>query len=82
MYYLHSRDGLEVDLVIEEGGKLHLFEIKTAQTITPKHAHSLKRLMDERGAEIASAGILSCTSESYTVSSRIANYAWKHVLGV
>ncbi|PKP54778.1 GTP-binding protein, partial [Candidatus Atribacteria bacterium HGW-Atribacteria-1] len=32
MYYLRSRDGLEVDLVIEIGGFLHLFEIKSSMT--------------------------------------------------
>ena len=36
MYYLRSRDGLEVDLLIELGDKLHLFEIKSSMTITPK----------------------------------------------
>ncbi len=52
MYYLRSRDGLEVDLVIELAGKLHLFEIKSSMTITPKHASSLLKMIKESGQMI------------------------------
>ena len=30
LYYLRTRDDLEVDLVLESGGKLHLFEVKSS----------------------------------------------------
>jgi hypothetical protein len=38
MYYVRSRDGLEVDLVVDLANRLHLFEIKGAATITDRHA--------------------------------------------
>src|SRR4030042_214849 len=44
VYYLRTRDGLEVDLVVELGQKLHLFEIKSSMTIFPRHASSLLRI--------------------------------------
>lgn len=37
MYFLRSRDGLEIDLIIEREGKLHSFEIKSTMTIYPKY---------------------------------------------
>ncbi|MBU1262459.1 ATP-binding protein [bacterium] len=80
LYYLRSRDGLEIDLVIEQGGKLHLFEIKSTMTITPKHAVSLSRLMEELGGDVASAGIISCCEENFVIKGNIINYSWKNIL--
>jgi len=80
MYYLRSRDGLEVDLVIDLASRLHLFEIKGAATITDRHAVSLKRLTDELQSQVQSAGIISCTPESFRVTGKIMNYAWTDVL--
>ncbi|MBU0600069.1 ATP-binding protein [bacterium] len=81
LYYLRSRDGLEIDLVIEQEGKLHLFEIKSTMTITPKHAVSLSRLREELGSDVASAGIISCSEENFVIKGNIINYGWKNVLG-
>ncbi len=82
LYYLRSRDGLEIDLVIEQEGKLHLFEIKSTMTITPKHAVSLSRLREELGLDVASAGIISCCEENFVIKENIINYGWKNVLTV
>ena len=80
MYYLRSRDGLEVDLVIDWASRLHLFEIKGAATITDRHAVSLKKLMDELPSQVQSAGIISGTAESFRVTGEIMNYGWNDVL--
>jgi predicted AAA+ superfamily ATPase len=82
MYYLRSRDGLEIDLVIELGGKIHLFEIKSAMNITPKHAVSLKRVMDELGSRVKTAGIISCSEDNFLISKNICNYNWKNILSI
>jgi predicted AAA+ superfamily ATPase len=82
MYYIRSRDGLEVDLVIDVGNKLHLFEIKSSMTITSRHASSLKKLADELGSLVATAAIISCTSENFRVVSNIANFGWQNILGM
>lgn len=42
LYYLRNKNGLEVDLAIENSQKLNLFEIKTTRTPTPKHITPLK----------------------------------------
>ncbi len=80
MYYLRSRDGLEIDLVIDWAGRLHLFEIKGAATITDRHTVSLKKLMDELPSQVQSAGIISGTAESFRVTGEIMNYGWNDVL--
>ncbi len=81
MYYLRSRDGLEIDLVIELEGKLHLFEIKSSMTITSKHASSLFKMINESGQRIDTAAIISNTEDNFTVKGDVINYSWKKVLG-
>lgn len=81
LYYLKSRDGLEVDLVIEKAGKLHLFEIKSTATLTPKHAASLLRLSGEKGATVASAAILSRARDRF-VTGKIINWHWENALSL
>ena len=82
MYYLRSRDGLEVDLVIEVEGNLHLFEIKSSMTITPKHITSLRRMANDLGSRVKTAVIISCSEDNFIVKDNIINYGWKNVLMV
>lgn len=82
LYYLRSRDELEIDLVIEVAGKLHLFEIKSTMTIVPKHATSLKRIIRELGSQIKSGAIISCAEENFVVENNIINYNWKNILSI
>ena len=81
MYYLRTRDGLEVDLVIESGQKLYLFEIKGAMTIVPKHASSLARVTSDLGSSIRTAAIISMSGDNFTLKNGIFNYNWKNALG-
>ncbi len=80
IYYLRSRDGLEVDLVIEYEGKMHLFEIKSAMTITPKHATSLKRMIDILGTKVGTAAIISNTNQIFRFDKKIMSYNWKTLI--
>jgi len=81
MYYLRTRDGLEVDLVIEFGQKLYLFEIKGMMTILPKHAASLIRISNDLKSQTGSSAIISITSENFRIGKDIYNYNWKNILG-
>lgn len=81
MYYLRTRDGLEVDLVLELGQKLHLFEIKSAMTILPKHAASLLRIAGDLRSSIKTSAIISTSPDSFLLKDRIYNYNWKNILG-
>ena len=80
MYYLRTRDGLEIDLVIEVAGYLYLYEIKSTMTILPKHAVSLKRMVNEFGTKVKEACIISRSNENFMVLKPIFNYSWKNIL--
>lgn len=80
MYYLRSRDDLEIDLVIEIAGNLHLFEIKSAMTITPKHAVSLQRIAGELGNKIQTQAVISCAQNSFKIKGEVMNYNWQTAL--
>lgn len=76
MYYLRTRDGLEVDLIIEKEGRLYLFEVKASMTITSKHIVSLKRIKDEKSLKISGSGVISYSKEDYIIKDNIMNYSW------
>ncbi|MFH1460748.1 MAG: ATP-binding protein [Candidatus Omnitrophota bacterium] len=80
MYYLRSRDGLEIDLVIEVNQQLHLFEIKSAMNITQKHASALIRLKADKKLAIKTAAIISRSKDNYLLSKGVVNYNWKNIL--
>lgn len=81
MYYLRTRDGLEIDLVLEIAQKLHLFEIKSAMTILPKHASSLIRAINDLSVPIKNTAIISRSAGNFELSRGINNFNWKNVLG-
>lgn len=42
-YFWKQHQGLEVDLLIEIGGKLHAFKVKSSATYDPKYLATLKK---------------------------------------
>ncbi len=80
LYYLKTRDGLEVDLVIENKQKLHLFEIKSSATITSNHAVSLLKAKKDFGKVVGSLNIVSRAEGSFSVNSQVFNYNWRELL--
>ncbi len=81
LYYLRTRDGLEADLVVEMGQKLHLFEIKAAMTILPRHASSLVRLKGDLGTQVAGAYVISAGDEDFPLGNGVMNVGWRNALG-
>jgi uncharacterized protein len=82
MYYLRTRDGLEIDLVIEIAGYLYLYEIKSSMTILPKHAVSLKRMINELGSKVKETCIISRSNKNFMVLNPVFNYGWKNILNI
>jgi predicted AAA+ superfamily ATPase len=80
MYYLRTRDGLEIDLVLELGQKLHLFELKSAMTILPRHASPLLRISSELKSSVRTSSIISASLENFQIKNGIFNYNWKDIL--
>lgn len=82
LYYLRTRDGLEVDIVLEVGQKLHLFEIKSSMTILPRHASSLLKVTGDLESSVKTAAIISASAHNFHVLKGINNYNWKNILGI
>jgi len=82
VYYLRTRDGLEVDLVVEWGQKLHLFEIKAMMTILPKHAIPLLRASAGIKKSIGHTALITLTPDNFPLRKGVCNYSWKNLLGV
>ncbi len=82
LYYLRTRDGLEVDLVLEVGQKIHLFEIKSSMTILPKHASSLLRMSRELQKNAGICSMISLSSDNFHIIGEVSNYSWKNILGI
>lgn len=80
LYYLRTRDGLEVDLVLEVDGLLHLFEIRSSATITPKHASSVRRARNDLGDIVSSANLISRAPESYRLPDKVYSHTWQEIL--
>ena len=80
LYYLRTQDDREIDLAIETGGKLHLFEIKSTETVMPAHAAGLRRLVKELGLKIKTAGILSASPGCFELSEGIVHLNWQDAL--
>jgi hypothetical protein len=81
MYYLRTRDGLEIDLVLEVNQKMHLFEIKSGATIVPKHASSLLKAGKDPKLSADSLSVISRSSESsFSLGQGAMNYNWANLL--
>jgi hypothetical protein len=80
MYYLRSRDGLEIDLLLEIGQKLILVEVKSSATITHYHSYSLEKMCREFQDIVAHGLIVSRTKENFVLSRNITNYNWSSIL--
>lgn len=68
LYYIRTRDGLEIDLVVEDNQKLYLVEMKSGSTITPAHAASMQRFHRDIPDTIAGSILLTNAQESFTIS--------------
>ena len=63
LHFWRSNDGLEVDLLIESGGRTHAVEIKQTATPLPGHAHGLVRFQQLLGTKLAGELLLVCRVE-------------------
>ncbi len=66
IYFWRSHDGLEVDLIVRIGRKLHPIEIKLTATPNLKHIEPLNRFKSLAGKDSAETGILVCRVNNTT----------------
>lgn len=68
MFFWRSHDGLEVDLIIQIGDKIHPIEIKRSTTPKPAFLDPLNRFKQIAGAGLnIGEGLLICQAENATV---------------
>lgn len=80
--YLRTRDGLEIDLVIEEAGALHLFEVKSTSTIVPAHAAGLIKMREALHGRVKTAALISTASHHDALGRGIMHFNWKNILSL
>jgi predicted AAA+ superfamily ATPase len=67
-HYYRDKDGREIDLVIEEGGKLHPVEIKKTSSPAPELARPFKTL-DKLGMKRGNGAVI-CTKKDFSAIDR------------
>jgi hypothetical protein len=78
LYYWRAVAGLEVDLLIDRGGKLLPVEMKMSSTLTPRHAAGL--LAWQRLAGQSSPGlIISSSRETGSMGAHVVRRHWAGV---
>ncbi len=78
--YLRTRGGLEVDLLVELAGLLHLIEIKSGSTMLPPHASSLRRAKRDLSTRIGTMRIVSQTAHRLPFGEGIIAEPWRQFL--
>jgi predicted AAA+ superfamily ATPase len=79
LWFWRSHDGLEVDLIIQDGSKLIPVEIKLTKTPTASHVNSLRRFRALNDNEACEPGILVCrVSRPQPMPHGITAIPWQH----
>ncbi len=79
MSFFRSSDGLEVDVVIELGGRLHAIEAKANATPVPRMADALVKWRATVGAEVGSM-VLACeTAADAPLGGGVVAIPWRNL---
>ena len=63
LHHWRSHDGLEVDLLVMAGGRLHAVEVKSTATPGVGHVQPLDRFLKAAGDDAAPQGLVVCRTE-------------------
>jgi len=75
MYFIRDQNGKEIDLVIEESRRLHLYEIKSGMEMSASFARSIKSYGSVLGDDLLSASIIYSGPSNPHVEPRYVNFA-------
>jgi len=76
LYFWRSHEGLEVDLVIESGGRLHAVEIKQTATPSMHHIGGLRRFRNLAGDVVGSLVLVCNVREPTPLPDRVTAIPW------
>jgi predicted AAA+ superfamily ATPase len=79
MHYWRTRDGWEVDLLVEYDGKLIPMEVKASSTLTPRHGASVERWLDAYGSRGQGGLVFGGIDEAESLSGRVMAVPWHRV---
>ena len=74
LYFMRDQNGKEVDLVVEEARRLHLYEIKSGMEMSPSFARNLKAYRAVLGDDVLSASIVYSGVANPHMDPRYLNY--------
>ena len=75
LYFMRDQNGREVDLVIEEARRLHLYEIKSGMEMSPAFVRSLKAYRGVLGEDCLSAAVVYSGVSNPHLEIPFLNYA-------
>ena len=75
MYFIRDQNGREVDLVIEEARRLHLYEIKSGSEMSPTFARNIKAYREVLGEDLLSASIVYSGRTNRQLCPQYVNFA-------
>jgi uncharacterized protein len=79
LWYWRSRDGWEVDLLVELHGKLHPVEIKSSATPRPTHAEAVVRWRALAGDKAGSGLLLTQAEEASALVPGVRAIPWNRL---
>lgn len=79
IWYWRSREGLEVDILVELRGKLHPIEVKTTATPRPAHVESLARWRSLAGDKAGNGLLLARAEEASALVPGVRVLPWSRL---
>lgn len=79
IWYWRSREGMEVDILVELRGKLHPIEIKTTATPRPAHVESLARWRSLAGDKAGNGLLLARAEEASALVPGVRVLPWSRL---
>ncbi len=76
LYYWRSREGLEVDLLVERNGVLTPIEVKASATITPTHAAEVRKWRALAGQPDVPAALIADVDRPFSVAPGVRAVPW------
>lgn len=78
VYFYRTSSGVEVDLIVENEGKVFAYEIKFSKTLSKDMAKGLPAFIKDKDVNIAQ--VLSLQEKKLPFSDRIQGVHWSHLL--
>ncbi len=74
VFFFRSRDGLEVDLLVQQGQQLHAIEVKATQTPRAEDTQALLRLNNQ--ITLTSMNLLTLCPDTFTMRNGVVARPW------